>query len=194
MADFSAYRNMRDFSQTPEPRPRHVQPEQKKDPRLLFVVQKHRASRLHFDLRLEVRGVLKSWAIPKGPSMNPSEKRLAIETEGHPYDYKDFEGKIPEGNYGAGEMIVWDRGWYEPVGPGAGPSDRMIRGLRRGAIRFILHGQKLKGGFSFVQLRTGDQWLLTKRDDMHAKLDDEDLTRDNRSILSQRRLNDETII
>lgn len=188
MADFSAFRNLRDFSQSPEPRPRQQAPAQKKDPRLLFAVHKHVTSHLHFDLRLEVRGVLKSWAIPKGPSMNPSEKRLAIETEDHPYAYKDFEGRIPEGNYGAGETIVWDRGWYEPVGPGAGPSDRMIRGLRRGAIRFILHGQKLKGGFSFVQFRASDKWLLTKKDDMYATDDENEIAQDNRSVLSNRKL------
>jgi bifunctional non-homologous end joining protein LigD len=185
----STYGEKRDFSLTPEPRPRQVAPSER-NPQLVFAVQKHQASHLHYDLRLEVRGILKSWAIPKGPSMNPHESRLAIETENHPYAYKDFEGSIPEGNYGAGDVIVWDKGWYEPVGPGAGPSDRMVRGLRRGAIRFILHGKKLKGGFSLVRFRAPDQWLITKRDDMYAR-EDEPVTEDDSSVLSRRRLSDE---
>lgn len=185
----SSYRDKRDFSLTPEPRPRPPT-QSERNPHLVFAVQKHNASHLHYDLRLEVRGVLKSWAVPKGPSMNPTENRLAIETENHPYAYKDFEGKIPEGNYGAGDVIVWDKGWYEPIGPGAGPNDRMVRGLRRGAIRFILHGKKLKGGFSLVRFRPPDQWLLTKRDDMYAR-DDEPITEDDISVISKRRLPDE---
>ncbi len=188
MDELSQYSDKRDFSQTPEPRPRLASPQQK-DPRLVFAVQKHRASHLHYDLRLEVRGVLKSWAVPKGPSMNPNEKRLAIETENHPYAYKDFEGSIPEGNYGAGDVIVWDKGWYEPVGPGAGPSDRMVRGIRRGAIRFVLHGKKLKGGFSLVRYREPDQWLLTKRDDMYARPEDP-ITDDDTSVISRKHLSD----
>lgn len=189
MSDLHKYSEKRDFSMTPEPRPRQQAPSER-NPHLVFAVQKHAASRLHYDLRLEVRGVLKSWAVPKGPSMNPKESRLAIETETHPYAYKDFEGRIPEGNYGAGDVIVWDKGWYEPIGPGAGPNDRMVRGLRRGAIRFILHGKKLKGGFSLVHFRAPDQWLLTKRDDMYAREDDP-ITEDDTSVISRRHLRDD---
>lgn len=159
----------------------------KRDPRLVFVVQKHLASRLHYDLRLEVQGDLKSWAVPKGPSANPQEKRLALQTENHVYAYKDFEGRIPEGEYGAGDVIVWDRGWYEPVGPGAGPNDRMVRGLRRGAIRFILHGKKLKGGYSLIRFREPDQWLFTKRADTHAS-DGSPITEDDASVISGKHL------
>lgn len=189
MDNLDAYNDKRDFSTTPEPRPKQRAP-QKRDPRLVFAVQKHRASHLHYDLRLEVHGVLKSWSVPKGPSMDPQEKRLAIETENHPYAYKDFEGKIPEGNYGAGSVIVWDKGWYEPVGPGTGPNDRMVRGLRRGAIRFILHGQKIKGGFSMARFRLPDQWHLTKRDDIYAQTNSP-ITEDDHSAISHRRLRDD---
>ncbi len=184
----SEYRDKRDFSTTPEPRPTQRPPQ--RDPRLIFAIQKHRASQLHYDLRLEVRGILKSWAVPKGPSMDPNEKRLAVQTEYHPYNYKDFEGEIPQGNYGAGDVIVWDQGWYEPVGPGAGPNDRMQRGLRRGAIRFVLHGKKLKGGFSLIRFRPPDQWLLNKRDDMYAR-EDTPVTGDDTSVISRKRLMDE---
>ena len=152
-----------------------------------FVVQRHRARTLHYDFRLEKRGVLKSWAVPKGLSLDPRDKRLAVQTEDHPVEYGSFEGKIPKGNYGAGDVIVWDKGWYEPVGPGAGPNDRMVRGLRRGAIRFILHGEKLRGRFSFARFRPPDQWLLTKREDIHAREDDV-VSADNRSVISRRRL------
>jgi bifunctional non-homologous end joining protein LigD len=129
-------------------------------PHLVYVVQKREHPHPRYDLRLEVRGAFKSWVIPKGPSMNPREAHFAIETE--QLDAKAQQGEV------SGGAIIWDRGWYEPVGPGAGPSDRMVRGIRRGAMRFILHGKKLKGGFSLVKIREPDQWLLTKRDDMYA--------------------------
>ncbi len=197
MKELDAYNRKRDFGSTPEPQPvvdtgmQNASAASKlRDPRLVFVVQKHRASHLHYDFRLEVRGVLKSWAVPKGLSLNPNERRLAIHTEDHPYGYKDFEGEIPEGNYGAGDIIVWDQGWYEPVGPGAGPTDRMVRGLRRGAIRFVLHGKKLKGGFSLARFRTPDQWLITKRDDIYAR-DDDPVTENDTSVISRRRLIDD---
>lgn len=169
MSGLSSYRDKRDLSQTPELRPRQVAPDQKRDPRLVFVIQKHRTSHLHYDFRLEVRGVLKSWAIPKGPSLNPSDQRLAIETKDHPFNHTNHEGEPPSDNVGPSDVAVWDQGWYEPVGPGAGPSDRMVRGLRRGAIRLVLYGKKLKGGFSFIRSHAPEQWLLTKRDDIHAQ-------------------------
>src|SRR5215212_7899178 len=116
------YQRKRKFSQTPEPAgKRKAQRKRRKSQKneLVFVVQKHKASHLHYDFRLELKGALKSWAVPKGPSMNPNDKRLAMLVEDHPFDYKDFEGVIPKGNYGAGTVIIWDQGTYEPVEPAA---------------------------------------------------------------------------
>lgn len=127
-----------------------------------FVVHEHHSSRLHFDFRLEMGGVLRSWAIPKGPSMNPSEKRLAIQVEDHPLDYIDFEGIIPEGGYGAGPVVIWDSGDYEMLGQ------------RNDMIEFALRGKRLKGSFALVQLKgrgKGNEWLLIKKKDEYARLD-----------------------
>ena len=123
-----------------------------------FIVHEHHATHLHWDFRLEHDGVLKSWAVPKGPSMNPADKRLAIQVEDHALEYGSFEGVIPEGEYGAGEVIIWDEGTYEPVGD-------MAEGLAAGAISFRLHGRKLVGSFSLVRLKkgSGKEWLLIKR-------------------------------
>ncbi len=123
--------------------------------KLQFVVQKHAATHLHYDFRLEMNGVLKSWAIPKGPSMNPEEKRLAVQVEDHPFDYKDFEGVIPEG-YGAGTVRIWDRGTYT------------LDSKRKNSLRITLHGKKLKGGFALVRFRDKN-WLLIKSKDEYAK-------------------------
>ncbi len=150
------YKRKRSFGTTPEPPDKPIKTGQK----LHFVVQKHAASHLHYDFRLEMNGVLKSWAVPKGPSLNPSDKRLAIMVEDHPYDYKDFEGIIPPGNYGAGKVIIWDEGTYELIPPG---------NLAKGSIKFILHGKKLQGIFSLVKLKkTEKQWLLLKLKDKFA--------------------------
>jgi bifunctional non-homologous end joining protein LigD len=132
-----------------------------------FVVHEHHATRLHYDFRLEIGGVLKSWAIPKGPSMNPSDKRLAVMVEDHLLEYGDFEGIIPEGLYGAGSVLIWDSGEFEAEG------DPEIA-LRQGKLRFTLNGKKLKGGFSLVLMRgrgTGKQWLLIKTQDSFAQRD-----------------------
>ena len=156
------YRNKRRFTETPEPagRPR------RSSSRHIFVVQKHAASHLHYDFRLAIDGVLASWAVPKGPSMNPAEKRLAIRTEDHPLEYAEFEGVIPQGQYGAGTVMVWDTGSYEPL-DGNPPSEQ----LARGKIDVVLHGTKLRGGFTLV--RTGmasqkERWLLVKQRDEYA--------------------------
>jgi bifunctional non-homologous end joining protein LigD len=136
------------------------------NPSRRFVVQEHKASRLHYDFRLEMGGVLKSWAIPKGPSMNPADKRLAVMVADHPIDYIDFEGIIPEGRYGAGPVVVWDSGTYEPVEPDAPEAQ-----LQGGRFAFILRGKKLRGGFALARLatgQTGKEWLLMKKRDEQA--------------------------
>jgi bifunctional non-homologous end joining protein LigD len=135
---------------------------------LRFVVQEHKATRLHYDFRLEIGGVLKSWAIPKGPSMNPADKRLAIMVPDHALDYIDFEGVIPEGSYGAGPVVVWDTGEYVSVG-----EDDPDAALRAGILRFELKGKKLKGAFVLAQMKglpksTGKEWLLMKQKDVYA--------------------------
>src|ERR1017187_8819087 len=132
-----------------------------------FCVQRHDATRLHYDLRLELDGVLKSWAVPKGPSLDPSDKRLAIEVEDHPLSYRNFEGTIPKGNYGAGEVIVWDTGSYKTVG-----STSAQEQLRRGEWKFELFGKKLRGGFVLVRLKRSEEkkkWLWIKHRDEGAR-------------------------
>ncbi len=173
-----AYRKKRQFAKTPEPKGK-IQAAGK-HPR--FVVQMHAATRLHYDFRLEADGVLKSWAVPKGPSLNPKDKRLAVQVEDHPLDYIDFEGVIPEGNYGAGEVIVWDRGFFEPVG------DPVSAGIDHGHVTVILQGEKLRGEFALVRLKDDADkrnWLLIKANDDFAS--SKPLT-DQRSVLSGRTL------
>jgi len=124
-----------------------------------FVVHEHHATHLHWDFRLESAGVLKSWAVPKGPSMNPADRRLAIQVADHDVEYGRFEGIIPEGQYGAGEVIIWDKGSYEPMGD-------MEEGLRKGRLAFVLHGSKLIGEFTLVRFRKGakgNEWLIIKK-------------------------------
>lgn len=153
---------------------------------LIFVVQKHAASHLHYDFRLELDGVLKSWAIPKGPSMNPSDKRLAIMVEDHPYDYKDFEGVIPEGSYGAGSVIVWDNGTYTLADTieANEVENKFKSDLKEGSLGFILNGKKLKGEFALVRLKTKQEntWLLIKKKDQYAS--DADVLKQDKSVIS----------
>jgi len=156
------YAQKRDFEATPEPAGRRLKAKGKA---LRFVIQKHRASRLHYDFRLEADGVLKSWAVPKGPSLTPGDRRLAMHVEDHPMDYRDFEGIIPKGNYGAGEVIVWDNGTYE-LAEGEDPATE----IGAGKIKFIMQGKKMKGEFTLVKIRnsrdpSGDPWLLIKDQD-----------------------------
>lgn len=157
------YNRKRDFKNTPEPQ------STKKDTRgnLIFVVQKHHASHLHYDFRLEADGVLKSWAVPKGPSMNPSEKRLAVMVEDHPLEYAKFEGEIPAGNYGAGTVEIWDSGIWNPE---QGFED-VQKSLKDGTLEFTLEGKHLKGKFVLVEMKTSatpNGWLLIKKDDEYA--------------------------
>lgn len=153
------YKKKRKFSETPEPRGKI-----KKSENNIFVVQKHDASHLHYDFRLEIAGVLKSWAVPKGPSLNPEDKRLAIKTEDHPVDYSDFEGVIPEGHYGAGIVMLWDKGSFENITEKDGKKVSAIKGYKNGHLSFELKGKKLKGGWSLHRFR-GDKWLLVKQND-----------------------------
>lgn len=135
---------------------------------LRFVIQKHAASHLHFDWRLELDGVMKSWAVPKGPSLDPSVKRLAMEVEDHPIEYNTFEGTIPAGEYGGGTVMLWDRGTYEPEDGGGEESLR--EGYRRGDLRIVLKGKRLSGSWVLVRMRRPGrpQWLLIKHHDEHA--------------------------
>jgi bifunctional non-homologous end joining protein LigD len=182
------YHAKRHFDRTPEPRGHRAGG---RGP-LRLVVQKHAASRLHYDFRLELDGTLKSWAVPKGPSLNPVDKRLAMIIEDHPLDYRTFEGIIPEGNYGAGTVIVWDEGTYsarETADRAEG--ERLLReGLRKGHLRIVLNGQKLKGEFSLLKLKRGNDnaWLLVKGRDEFAS--DTDVTAQDRSVSSGRTLDD----
>lgn len=189
------YKKMRRFGETPEPTgsvKKASSPAGGK--KLEFVVQKHHATRLHYDFRLELDGVLKSWAVPKGPSMNPAEKRLAMMVEDHPFEYRKFEGVIPEGNYGAGKVIIWDRGWYTPAEMLPDKSLKEYKDkdvekyaqamLEKGDFKFILHGKKLKGAFVLVRAKSfgENNWLLIKKDDKYVSK--KDVTKDTKSVVS----------
>src|SRR5258706_3781428 len=183
--DLSEYSAKRSFEATPEPAA--VLAEGRSGP-LLFVVQQHAATRLHYDLRLDCDGVLKSWAVPKGFSLNPQDKRLAMQTEDHPYEYASFEGVIPPKQYGAGEVIVWDCGVYAPDEPDTAFGDRaraeeeVRKGLAKGKLSFQLRGEKVKGSFALVKTKGEGQWLVIKHKDRFVTTDD--VTAESRSILS----------
>ncbi|CAA9479773.1 MAG: DNA_ligase_IV_Ku-like [uncultured Segetibacter sp.] len=167
----TTYNKKRDFKKTSEPS--GDENLQQEDEKLSFVIQRHKASRLHYDLRLEMDGVLKSWAVPKGPSLNPHDKRLAMMVEDHPYDYKDFAGVIPEGNYGAGIVEIWDSGTYtslEDKGNAKEDEKLLKAGLESGNLKFSLHGKKVQGEFALVRLKDDDSnsWLLIKHRDSFA--------------------------
>lgn len=183
----TTYKKKRKFTSTPEPEGKPT----KVGKQLHFVVQKHEATRLHYDFRLEAEGVLKSWAVPKGPSMNTADKRLAMMVEDHPFDYRTFEGIIPEGNYGAGTVMVWDEGNYLALGArDAKESDKLIRaGIKKGELKFVLNGKKLQGGFAMVKLKNdktgkGNSWLLFKERDEYASKTD--ITKKDKSAVSGR--------
>jgi bifunctional non-homologous end joining protein LigD len=167
------YNRKRHFGVTPEP-PGTARARETGRP-LEFVVQKHRASQLHYDFRLEHRGVMLSWAVPKGPSPDPSVKRLAMEVEPHPMEYNQFEGVIPEGEYGGGTVMIWDKGIWAPVAQGRlGDENEVDRQLEKGDLKFVLLGQKLLGSWVLVRTRGTRQWLLIKHRDDYAS--GEDLT------------------
>ncbi len=182
------YRKKRNFGVTPEPRG-EGKAQKKGDGSLIYAVQKHMASHLHYDFRLEWRGALLSWAVPKGPSLDPEVKRLAMQTEDHPIEYSDFEGVIPAGQYGAGTVMLWDRGTWQPESPDVDAS------LQAGELKFTLHGKKLQGSWVLVHTRgfgsnpARSTWLLIKHRDQYAST--KDVTEDEpRSITSQRVLAD----
>src|ERR1700744_3623900 len=175
----------RDFTKTAEPKAGKSKDKDK----LLFVIQKHDASHLHYDFRLEMDGVLKSWAIPKGPSTDPSVKRLAMMVEDHPFDYRDFEGIIPQGEYGGGTVIVWDEGTYEPIEEIKGKKAQekhLLKQLKSGSLKIKLHGKKLKGEFALVKTHgMGENgWLLIKHNDDYAST--KDITKKDKSVLSDK--------
>lgn len=164
------YNTKRNFKETTEPTGNTTSAGQES---LSFVIQRHKASHLHYDFRLEMDGVLKSWAVPKGPSLNPQDKRLAMMVEDHPYDYKDFAGVIPEGNYGAGIVEIWDSGTYTSIEEKGNATDdkKLLKaGLESGNLKFVLHGKKLKGSFALVRLKdsNSNSWLLIKHNDQYA--------------------------
>jgi len=166
------YNKKRNFNVTPEPSGKLKSSASK----LSFVVQRHKATSLHYDFRLEMEGVLKSWAVPKGPSLNPRDKRLAMMVEDHPYDYKDFSGIIPEGNYGAGIVEIWDKGFYSDLenSEKAVAEKKLMAGLKSGNLKVRLFGKKLKGEFALVKLKSNEDnaWLLIKHNDEYAVHDD----------------------
>ncbi|HEY1021526.1 MAG TPA: non-homologous end-joining DNA ligase, partial [Flavisolibacter sp.] len=182
------YNQKRDFKKTAEPKGE----EGRSKGSLRFVVQKHDASSLHYDFRLEMDGVLKSWAVPKGPSVRPAEKRLAMLVEDHPYSYRNFEGVIPEGGYGAGTVIVWDEGTYEPadlLGKKRKEQEKeLLRQLASGKVGFILHGQKLKGAFTLIRMkgRGENTWMLLKKKDAFSS--EQDITEEENSVKSGKSL------
>ena len=189
------YKRKRRFEETPEPPPKV---EKKSGHR--FVVQKHRATRLHYDFRLELDGVLKSWAVPKGPSLDPADKRLAMQVEDHPVSYFDFEGTIPEGNYGAGTVQVWDVGTWEPLSPlpvngkyVPGTDKEAEEMLVKGDLKFRLHGKRLNGDFALVHIKSrrsgnkGTEWLLIKKHD-DSEVPGYDIDQYDTSVLTKRTL------
>ena len=169
-AQLAEYRRKRDFSRTDEPEGAKQSPARAG---LAFVIQKHAASRLHFDFRLELDGVMKSWAVPKGPSLDPSVKRLAMQVEDHPIEYNRFEGIIPPGEYGGGTVMLWDRGKYGYPEKVADPVAALRAGYFKGDLKFELRGKRLQGFWVLVRIKRGDpskpQWLLIKHRDAFAQ-------------------------
>lgn len=190
MADLDRYRKMRDFDASPEP-PGEVR---ESSQRPIFVVQQHDASTMHFDVRLEADGVLKSWAVPKGPSTDPRDKRLAVRTEDHPLDYADFEGHIDAGQYGGGNVIVWDIGPYRNLtSDDAGNEVAVADSVAAGHVKVWLEGEKLQGGWALTHARVGgddDNWLLVKVDDDMADARRNPTSTQPESVLSGRRVDE----
>lgn len=181
MSKLQEYKHKRDFEKTPEPRP--IVKKGHKKP--IFVIQEHHASHVHYDFRLEMNGVLRSWAVPKGPSTDPHIKRLAALTEDHPLDYATFEGIIPEG-YGAGTVIVWDTGAYDNISEKDGNPITMEQAFEKGHIKVFLHGKKLKGEYSLIRFKGKKNWLLCKHDDEYAQINGNPTHTQQKSVLSNK--------
>lgn len=186
-----SYQDKRDFRKTSEPKGDDVDFDWASE-RPIFVIQKHDSSSLHYDFRIEVNGTLKSWAVPKGPSTDPSEKRLAIPTEDHPLDYADFEGTIPDDQYGGGTVMVWDRGYYKNLkeDDSNGDSKSVGQQLNDGHLNIWLEGEKLVGGYALIQTDSGDdeRWLLVKMDDDKADARRNPVSSETDSVKSGRSL------
>ena len=184
------YRDKRDFRKTAEPQEGPVDFEWARE-RPVFVIQKHQASNLHYDFRIDVDGVLKSWAVPKGPSTDPRDKRLAVPTEDHPLGYADFEGVIPEDAYGGGTVMIWDRGSYRNLKEAGDPAASVAEQIANGHITIRLEGQKIRGGYALVRTGRGggdDRWLLVKMDDDDADARRNPVSTEPRSVATGRTL------
>jgi DNA ligase D-like protein (predicted 3'-phosphoesterase) len=179
------YKNKRKFNKTSEPKG-----EIKKTDKNIFVIQKHDASNLHYDFRIELDGVLKSWAVPKGPSLNPSQRRLAVETEDHPIDYADFEGIIPEDEYGGGYVIVWDLGTFENITEKDAEKVSLKQAYENGHITILLKGIRLKGEFALIKTKREEQWLLIKKGDSEANREINITKKYQDSVLSNKTIDD----
>jgi bifunctional non-homologous end joining protein LigD len=181
------YFSKRRFDKTPEPK---GTPKTAKSKKLAFVIQEHHASQLHYDFRLELDGVLKSWAVPKGPSLDPHEHHLAVHVEDHPFEYRKFEGVIPEGNYGAGNVIIWDEGTYEPYRDGSDDEATLRKQYKKGHLTFFLHGKKLNGEFALIKMHGNNKkaWLLIKKGDEFAST--RDVTKLDESVKSGRKVDE----
>ena len=188
------YKSKRNFDDSPEPSATKA-PAGKPGDKPIFVIQKHNASHLHYDLRLEINGVLKSWAVPKGPSTNPAIKRLAMETEDHPMDYATFEGIIPEGNYGAGPVIVWDTGTFDNIKEKDGKTISLNQSYKNGQIEVDLHGKKIQGGYALIRTAPIEEkkWLLIKMRDEYADARRNPVNTQPESVLSGKEIKDKAL-
>lgn len=184
------YQQKRDFSKTPEPKGG----KKKVGKKPVFVIQKHDARNLHYDFRLEIEGTLKSWSVPKGPSTDPSVKRMAIPTEDHPLEYADFEGTIPKGQYGGGTVMVWDRGTFENIKKDQdGNPISLGESYKMGTVEVQLQGEKIYGGYALIRMKSGNMegnWLLIKMDDADADARRNPVSTEPKSVLSGKSMND----
>lgn len=186
MSSDKKYEEKRDFEKSPEPK---SSGKKNSGNSAMFVIQKHDASNLHYDFRLEIDGTLKSWAVPKGPSTDPSEKRLAVPVEDHPIEYGNFEGVIPEGQYGAGTVMIWDKGTYQNLKKEDGKTVPMKECYKNGKIEIFLKGKKISGGYTLVKMKNRDgNWLLIKMDDEEGDARRNPVSTENKSTKTGRSL------